>query len=315
MGTAFLFPGQGAQQIGMGADLVRCFPVARQMFDRAEEITRLPLKKLCFEGPEEELSRTDISQPAIFTMSMATLAVMKELVGLEKMPKPLFYAGLSLGEYTALCAAGVVSFEDGLALVAKRGQYMQEAASATPSGMVCLLGADEEVANRVCQAARGEGVLVPANFNAPGQIVVSGSIDACNRAMELAATCGASGAIELKVAGAFHCPLMQPAADKLGQLLNTMTFQAPSAPVLSNVTGRAHEGVDSIRKLLLDQLTCSVRWQQNCEYMLANGVDVMLEIGPGRVLAGLMRKVDRRANVTSLNGREALEKFAGLQAQ
>jgi len=313
MSIAFLFPGQGAQHVGMGAELCRCIAVARDVFDQAEQVTGLPIKKLCFEGPQEELSRTDISQPAIFTVSMAMLGALDSLLPPDQVPTAAYCAGLSLGEYTALCAAGSMSFADALAVVAKRGQLMQDAAVAVPGGMVSLLGADEDVAAKVCRAARGEGVLVPANFNCPGQIVVSGTLDACRKAEEVAAECGASGAVPLDVAGAFHSPLMQPAADALAEVLAGVQVRPPRAGVLSNVTGQPHGRPEEIRRRLLDQLTSPIRWQRNCEFLLAEGVDTFLEIGPGRVLAGLMKRVERRASVTCINSLEAMETYTGVE--
>lgn len=304
MSTAWLFPGQGAQHVGMGKDLDQAFPAAREVFDRAEAASELPLKRLCFEGPEDELNRTDVCQPAIFAVSAAVLAALGEAPA-----APAYAAGLSLGEYSALYAAGAMDLETAVRLLVRRGRYMQEAATATPSGMVALLGADEDVANRVCDAARGDGVLVPANFNAPGQIVLSGTGEACRRALAAAQDCGASGAMELKVAGAFHSPLMQPAADRLREALDAAEIRPPRVPVLSNVTGRPHGEPPEIRRLLLEQLTRPVRWQQGCEHLRAQGADAFLEIGPGRVLAGLMRKLDRRANIVSLNGTDALTQY------
>ncbi len=308
MTAAFLFPGQGAQHVGMGRDLCEQYPLAAERFAQAEQITGLPLRTLCFEGPEDDLARTDVSQPAIFTVSMAVLDVVTDRMGTAA-PQAAYYAGLSLGEYTALCAAGAISFAEGVDLVHKRGQYMQAAATAVPSGMVCLLGADEDVATKVCEAAAAAGVLTAANFNCPGQIVLSGEADACRVAMDVAASCGAGGAVELKVAGAFHSPLMQPAADQLADALAAAEIKPPSAPVLSNVTGEPHGDGDDTRKRLLEQLTHPVLWQRNCEYLKARGVDTFLEIGPGRVLAGLMRRIDRKTRVTSLNAAATVDKF------
>lgn len=306
MATAFLFPGQGAQAVGMGVDLLDR-PGARALFDQAEQISGLPLARLCAEGPEEELARTDVSQPAIFTVSMALLGALREARG-ANLPSPAFCAGLSLGEYTALCAAGALSFEDALLLVTQRGRLMQAAAqTGEPSGMVSLMGADEPIAQKVCQTVSASGLLVPANFNCPGQIVLSGALAACQAAAAVAAECGASGAVLLKVAGAFHSPFMQPAAQGLAKTLESIAIRTPAVPVLSNVTGRPHEGPDAIRQALLDQLTNPVRWQANCEYLLAQGIAEFLEIGPGRVLAGLMRRIDRRAKVTSVNSAEAMK--------
>ena len=297
----------------MGRDLYESFESARALFDQAERIVSMPLKKLCFEGPSEELSRTDVSQPAIFTVSMATLKVMESLLPADGPLRPAFCGGLSLGEYTALCVAGSISFSDGLALVAKRGLYMQEAATQSPGGMVSLLGADEEAAEKVCEAAAGDGVLAPANFNCPGQIVLSGTIEACQRALQLANECGARGAVPLDVAGAFHSRLMQPAADRLGEALAEVEIAPPTVPVLSNVTGRTHGPPEEIRRRLLEQVTSPVRWQRNCELLLAEGVNAFLEIGPGRVLAGLMKRIDRSAKVTCLNGADAVADFVGIE--
>ncbi len=315
MKRAFIFPGQGAQQIGMGQDLYQALAAGRRVFDAAEAASGLPLKRLSFEGPEDELARTDICQPAIFTVSAAALEAVRDLLNPEQLAgiEPCCLAGLSLGEYTALWAAGAMDLETTVKLLTLRGQAMQAAATAQPSSMVVLLGADEAIAEKLCDAAAGDGVLVPANFNAPGQIVVSGSTDACHRALALAAECGASGATELKVAGAFHSPLMAPAAEKLADALAAAEIRPPRLPVLSNVTGKPHDSdPESIRRRLLEQLTCGVRWQQGCEWMLGEGVEEFVEIGPGRVLAGLMRRIDRKARVVSLNSLDAVEKFTGV---
>ncbi|NLF29362.1 MAG: ACP S-malonyltransferase [Planctomycetes bacterium] len=309
MSVAFLFPGQGAQHVGMAQDLCRSHGEAAACFEQAEAITGLPLRRLCFEGPEDELARTDISQPAIFTMSMAVLRVVEAMRG-EAVAADVV-AGLSLGEYTALCAAGAISFETGVDLVARRGRYMQEAAEATDGGMLCLLGADEDVAEAVCRKASPAGRIQPANFNCPGQIVLSGETAACRKAAEAAQECGASGVVELKVAGAFHSPLMQPAADRLAEALAAADIRPPAVQVLSNVTGEPHDrDGDAIRRRLLEQLTHPVLWQRNCEYLLGAGVGTFLEMGPGRVLAGLMRRIDRRTRVTSLNDLASVEAYA-----
>ncbi|MFW6154759.1 MAG: ACP S-malonyltransferase [Planctomycetota bacterium] len=310
MSVAFLFPGQGAQHVGMGQELCRAHSEAAACFEQAEAITGLPLRRLCFEGPEDDLDRTDISQPAIFTMSVAVLRVVEMMTG-DAMPAADVAAGLSLGEYTALHAAGAINFETGVDLVYKRGQTMQAAAEATDGGMLCLLGADEAVAEAVCEKAAGAGWIQPANFNCPGQIVLSGEIAACRVAAEVADGCGASGVMELKVAGAFHSPLMQSAADRLAEVLAAADIRPPAVPVLSNVKGEPHDAdADAIRRRLLDQLTHPVLWQRNCEYLLGAGVETFLEMGPGRVLAGLMRRINRRTRVTSLNGLAAVEACA-----
>jgi [acyl-carrier-protein] S-malonyltransferase len=316
MRTAFLFPGQGAQQVGMGHDLYRDLSCAKRLFDEAEAATHLPLRKVCFEGPSEELARTDICQPAIFTVSAATLAAMRDLLSPEQLEKarPAFLAGLSLGEYTALYAGGAVDFQSAVRLVARRGLLMQEAAIAVPSGMVSILGLDQAKAQELCRAASDGQVLVCANFNCPGQIVLSGHLEACRRAEAMAKDFGASGAVPLKVAGAFHSPLMQSAADGLAEALKKVELRRPKTPVISNVTARPHGDPGSIRKLLVDQLTSPVLWQQGCEYLAQNGMDQAVEVGPGRVLAGLMRRINSRIRVTCLNSRQAVEKLGGVAA-
>ncbi len=311
MKTAFLFPGQGAQQVGMGKDLHEAFPAARRVFDEAEAATDLPLRRLCFEGPEEELSRTDICQPAVFTVSAAALAVLDELPGSDQLEaiRPAYVAGLSLGEYTALYAADAVDLQPAVRLVARRGELMQEAATAVPSGMVSVIGLDEPTARRLARAASRGRPLACANFNCPGQVVLSGALDACGRVEKLAAAFGASGAVPLKVAGAFHSEIMAPAAEKLAEALKDVEFRDPRVPVVANVDGQPYTRADEIPARLLAQLTSAVRWQQSMEFLLAEGTESFYEIGPGRVLAGLMRRIRRRAELTSLNSRPAVEKL------
>lgn len=312
MSVAYLYPGQGAQTVGMGRDLYQALPAAKRIFDQAEAATHLPLKKLCFEGPEEELARTDIVQPAIFTVSAAVLAAMGDLAGGERMEalRPAFAAGLSLGEYTALYAAGAMDFATGVKLVAKRGQFMQAAARAVPSTMVSILGIDEAKAAELCRAAAGGEILTCANFNCPGQIVLSGQVGACARAAGLAKQFGAIGAVPLKVAGAFHSEIMAPAVEALAAVLDEVNFQRPKVTVIANVDGAAYTGKEQIRDKLLAQLVRPVRWQQTMEHILAHGADEFYEIGPGRVLAGLARRIDREARVTCVSSMEAVEKLA-----
>ncbi|MCL2701105.1 MAG: ACP S-malonyltransferase [Phycisphaerae bacterium] len=335
MKTAFIFPGQGAQAVGMGKDLYEALAAARAVFDQAEVITGLPIKRLCFEGPEEELNRTDNAQPAIFTVSAALLACLDSLLEPEKAAafRPAFMAGLSLGEYSALYAADCIDFSDALRLVQLRGAAMQKAATAVRSGMVAVMGLDEAKVNELCQAAAQGEPLVAANFNAPGQIVVSGTQAACERAAEMAKDFGASGATVLNVAGAFHSPIMAPAADELGRALDGVSFRAPGSggsipcgendlykagaklpfataqtEIISNVEAAPYGCLCRAKPLLMTQLTGGVRWQQSMEFLIAQGVETFYEIGPGRVLAGLMRRIHRKAEVVTINSRESLEK-------
>ncbi len=282
------------------------------MFDRAEATTGLPIQKLCFEGPEEELSRTDIAQPAIFTVSAATLAARGNFLSPAQLEadSPNYLAGLSLGEYTALYAAGSMDFETGVKLVARRGELMQAAAVAVSSGMVSVLGLDEAKAGELCEAAAQGQILACANFNCPGQVVLSGEADACKRVEEMAKDFGATAAIPLKVAGAFHCDIMAPAAEKFAEALEAVEFQTPTATVIANVDAKPSATAAQIREKLLKQLTSPVRWQQSMENLLAWGVETYYEIGPGRVLAGLMRRTNRKTIVTCVNSCEAIEKLA-----
>ncbi|MCE5325595.1 MAG: ACP S-malonyltransferase [Planctomycetaceae bacterium] len=304
MNTTFLYPGQGAQDVGMGKDLCEKYPAARAMFEQAEKISGLPLMKLCFEGPKEELSRTDVAQPAIFTMSAAVAAAAG-----GKLASPAFAAGLSLGEYTALYAAGAMDFATGVKLVTQRGRLMQQAATAVPSGMVSVIGMDEAQAQALClQAAQGE-VLVCANFNCPGQIVLSGQKDACRRAAEMAPAAGAKMAVPLDVAGAFHSALMAPAAEKFAAVLAGVAFKNPSCVVLSNVDAQPYASAGDIAAKLLAQLVQPVRWQQCMEYLIAQGGGPFYEIGPGRVLAGLAKRIDRKLPITCVNAADAVEQL------
>ena len=298
----------------MMADLAEASPAAKAVFRRADELLGFSLSGLCFTGPPERLNATDISQPAIFVCSAAALAAMTESLA-GRLGAPVMLAGLSLGEYTALYAAGAIDFGPALRLVALRGQLMQQAAEQCPSGMVSILGLDEAKVLELCRAAVGNGgCLVPANFNCPGQIVVSGDLASCQKAAELAGSFGASGAVPLEVAGAFHSPFMQPAADQLAEAIRNVEIRPPRWPVLSNVDAAVHGEPESIRRKLVHQVTSPVRWEQSVRAMLSAGVTGFVEIGPGRVLAGLMRRIDRAAAVRSVNSADSLAKLAGETA-
>ncbi len=296
MTTALLCPGQGAQVVGMGRDFFEGFGVARRVYDQADKHLGFELSKLCFEGPEEQLNKTDVAQLAIFVTS---LAIYDTLLESGKLSAPDYAAGLSLGEYTALHIAGTFNLFDALDIVKARGQLMQAAAEAGPSTMLALLGADEAGAAALCEeATAGTGdCLVPANFNTPGQIVLSGSISACERAAKLAESKQGVKAIALKVAGAFHSPFMQSAADRMAEVLERVEFAALKMPVISNVTAQPHGDAESIKALLVKQVVAPVRWYQSIETLRGLGVDRWVEVGPGRSLTGMMKKIDRKAAV------------------
>ncbi len=289
-GDAVIFPGQGAQAVGMGRDVAAASPKARAVYERANDVLGFNLAKTCFEGPADRLEQTDVQQPAIFTTSIAIWEAWHESGGGAE--SFTHTGGLSLGEYTALHVAGALAFEDALRLVRRRGELMQEAARRRPSGMVSLVGADEETARKLCDDARDGDVLAPANFNCPGQIVIAGGKSACDRAVALAERFGCR-AIPLAVAGAFHSPFMEPVAAALAPVLRQTSFAAPRMKVIANVDAEYHRDADSIRDSLTRQITRPVLWQRCVERLITDGVTRFVEIGPGRVLTGLMRKTNR----------------------
>lgn len=307
MKTAFLFPGQGAQHVGMGKDIAESFPQAKALFERANGIVGYDLQQICFEGPEDKLNATAVSQPAIFVVSAALLDIMST----SKSPvQPDVTAGLSMGEYTALYAAGLISFDDALKLVQKRGNAMQAAADTSEGSMVSILGLDEVKIIALCEEASQGDLLVAVNFNCPGQIVLSGSVRACQRAAELAEKHGAIKAVPLSVAGAFHSELMNSAADELQKALADCSIQDPTEPkVIANIHTEYYTDADSIRHGLVKQLVQPILWQNCMEKLLAEGVDNFYEIGPGRVLTGLMKRIHRRTKVTNISTAESLRKF------
>ncbi len=301
MKTALLFPGQGAQAIGMGADLASR---TDDLFARANQIVGYDLKQLCFHGPEEKLNSTVYSQPAIFVISAALLNIFKEQ---KSDLRPDVTAGLSMGEYTALYAAGLITFEEALKLVQKRGQAMQEAADASSGSMISILGLEEDKVRQLCSEAAGGQILEPVNFNCPGQIVISGQKEACQRACELAEKFGAMKAVPLAVAGAFHTKLMNPAAQKLAQALDQCEIKNPSLiKVIANIDAEYYKSADSIRRGLVQQLIQPILWQKCMEKLLAEGVQEFYEIGPGRVLTGLMKRINRKARVINISSADSL---------
>ncbi len=301
--TAVLFPGQGSQSVGMGRDVAESSAAARGVFDRANDVLGFDLARACFDGPSTELERTDVQQPAIFVTSVAIWEAWLETGGARE--TFVCSGGLSLGEYTALHVAGGVGFEDALRLVRRRGELMQQAALASPSGMVSLVGADEAMARALCDRARGGDMLAPANFNCPGQIVIAGDRAACERATALAGEVGCR-AVPLAVAGAFHTPLMQSAADGLRPVLEQTPFTTPGMRVIANVDAEYHRDPTSMRDSLRRQVTQPVLWQRCIERMIADGVERFMEIGPGRVLTGLMRKINRNVPCTNVSTVESL---------
>lgn len=308
---ALLFPGQGAQFVGMTADLCAASPEAARVMQQANDLLGFDLRKICYEGPAEELSRTDISQPAILAHSWAVYEALKaHSKGREIVTTASYMAGLSLGEYSALAAAGAMAWADALKLVRKRGQFMQEACDATPSTMASVLGLDEGPLGEACKQASELGVCVMANFNSPGQIVIAGTQEAVARASELAKAAGAKRCIPLDVAGAFHSPLMEPARERLAREIESTDFADPMIPVVANVTAKPITTAAEAKQLLIDQLTSPVRWADSMAWLVAQATGAYYELGPGNVLSGLLRKV--AANETPKTSIGTAEQLAQL---
>jgi [acyl-carrier-protein] S-malonyltransferase len=296
---AFLFPGQGAQTVGMAGALCQARPAANALFRHAAEILGYDLLDLCVNGPAEKLSATDVSQPAIFVASHAALEQLK-VTEPDTLAGVVATAGLSLGEYTALAFAGALSFEDGVKLVQARGRAMQDAATATPSGMVSVLGMDVPDVEALVIEARGADVLEVANLLCPGNTVVSGASAALDRFEQLCVQKGGIRTVRLTVAGAFHTNLMKPADEKLAAALASVVFNAPTVPVWSNVDARPHSDPAQIRDLLVRQVLSPVRWEDTLRGLFAENVERFYEIGPGRVLAGLVKRVQRKADIRNV---------------
>ena len=297
--TALLFAGQGAQVVGMGQDLAAQFPSARAWFDRANAALGYDLASICFNGPESELTKTENAQPGIFLVSWVALELLKERVPGLKFEAT---AGLSLGEFTALTAAGVMTFDDAIRVVRQRGRFMQEACEATQGGMAAIIGLEEAATREVCAQA---GVEL-ANLNCPGQIVISGAADKMSAACELAKAQGAKRALPLNVAGAYHSALMAGAQPKLGAALANIPLALPQVPVLSNVTAQPHAPAD-IQRRLVEQVTSSVRWEESMRYLLAQGFTRFIELGPGTALGGFMKRIDKAVPVWNVADAASLE--------
>ncbi len=300
--AAFIFPGQGAQYIGMGKDLYANYPAAKEIFDRAESILKFDLKKLCFEGPQEELSTTRNSQPAILAASIASLEAFKAS-NLYSQYNPRFSLGLSLGEYTALVASGSIAFEDALPLVRKRGEFMEEASRKNPGKMACVIGADLKLVEELC---KGIGCEI-ANLNCPGQIVVSGKTANIELFASLAKEKGAKRVVMLEVSGPFHSSLMTPARDKLKDYIDKINILPPHIPFVSNVDAEIQSDPARIKANLIAQVNSKTLWEESMKLVAQSGIKTLLEIGPGQVLKGLARKIDPKLEVRSIGTVRDLE--------
>ena len=289
--TAFLFPGQGSQAPGMGKELASQFSSAREIFDRADAALGFPLSQLCFEGPAEALELTENTQPAVLTCSIAALAVLR-----EKGVAADYVAGHSLGEYSALVAAASLDFEDAVKLVRRRGQYMQDATPAGVGAMAAVLGLANGALGSICEQAAQSEIVSPANLNSPGQVVIAGHKSAVERAVALAQQAGAKRAIMLPVSAPFHCALMAPAQQRLAADLAAVPFRDLQIPLVNNFAAKEVRSVAEARQGLIDQVPNPVRWEESIRYLAAQGVDRFIEVGPGRVLTGLLRNIDRSLN-------------------
>ena len=299
---AFIFPGQGSQYAGMGKDLAETFPAARQVFEEADAALGFGLSELCFNGPAEQLQLTENTQPAILTVSVAALRAMES----EGFPRPDFVAGHSLGEYSALVAAGALSLTDAVKTVRARGQYMQEAVPVGTGAMAAILGADLNLVTSACEEAAEGQVCSAANINSPGQVVIAGNAAAIDRAMVLLKERGAKRAVKLNVSAPFHCALMKPAQDRLAIDLQKISFKDLSVPVITNTdAGRVQSG-DQAREALIRQVSQPVRWLASVEFLISQGVQTLVEIGPGKVLSGLVRQIDRNLRCVNVEDQASL---------
>ena len=300
--VAYVFPGQGAQTVGMGKDLYDSFDSVKTLFKQADDAVGFPLSKIFFEGPEEELRKTSNAQPALVAVSIACLRAAQE-VGGKNLPQPSFMAGHSLGEYTALAAANVLDFSTTVFLAKERGRLMYEAGLKKPGSMMAIIGLDETILAEICRDTN----TVIANANSPGQLVISGATENIAIAGEMAKGKGAARALPLQVSGAFHSPLMQPAMDGMTQILANVTFKDPSVPIIANVTAHPLTRGGQIKNELLQQLCSGVQWQRSVEYMVQQGVGKFIEIGPGKVLAGLIKRISRDVSMMNIGDANAVK--------
>jgi [acyl-carrier-protein] S-malonyltransferase len=301
---AFLFPGQGSQSVGMGKDLAAMFPVAQETFDEADAALSFKLSQLCFEGPDDQLKLTEITQPAILTVSVAAYRVL-ESTGIT----PQFVAGHSLGEYSAHVAAGTLDFQDAVRAVRNRGKYMQEAVPVGVGAMAAILALPLDTIREICKEAARDGVCEPANINSPDQVVISGSRGAIERAAEMCKAKGAKRAVMLPVSAPFHCSLMQPAQDRLAADLKALTFHPMEVPLVTNVDAQVIESYDDARDALIRQVTGAVQWERSMRVLIEKSATTFVEVGPGKVLCGLIRQIDRSQTCFNVEDQASLQKL------
>lgn len=307
--VAYVFPGQGSQWVGMGRDLYANFDSARAVFDMADKTVGFPLSRLCFDGPEDELRQTINAQPAILTVSLACLSAARDMSRDKRLPPADFVAGHSLGEYTALAAAGVLDFADAVYLARERGRLMHEAASKQPGGMVAIIGLEETPLADVCQRTNTR----IANINCPGQLIISGTNENITRAVALVKEMGTYRAIPLQVSGAFHSAMMEPAVEGMAAAIAKLSFGEPLIPIIANTTAQPLATAEAIKEELLRQLCSSIQWQRSVEYMINNGVSTLIEIGPGKVLTGLIKRIDKNVKTLNLSDAQTIREYLSTE--